>query len=167
MPVTNEEFRRALSHFASGVTVVTTVDDSGKPFGLTVSSFCSVSLEPPLVLVCIDKSTRCHHAFRESRRYIVNFLNEGQQEVSERFATQLEDKFEGMDYSSSPEGLPVLADAVAVLECRLTEAYEGGDHTIFVAEVERAFVNGGKPLLYYGGNYDRMEGEGTTGSLDS
>ena len=159
MPVTNEEFRSALARFASGVTVVTTIDDEGTPFGLTVSAFCSVSLEPPLVLVCIDKSTRCHHAFGESRRYIVNFLNEGQQEVSERFATQLENKFDGIDYTSSPEGLPVLADAVAVLECRLTEAYEGGDHTIFVAEVERAIVNGGKPLLYFGGEYGSM-GEG-------
>ncbi len=156
MPVSNEEFRRALANFASGVTVVTTVDSSGEKFGLTVSAFCSVSLEPPLVLVCIDRSTRCHHAFGESRRYVVNFLSESQRALSERFATQLTEKFEGVDHHSNPEGLPVLDDAVAVLECRLRNEYDGGDHTIFVAEVERAAVKGGKPLLYFGGEYGRL-----------
>jgi flavin reductase (DIM6/NTAB) family NADH-FMN oxidoreductase RutF len=157
MPVTSDEFRRALANFASGVTVVTTVDSAGESFGLTVSAFCSVSLEPPLVLVCIDRSTRCHHAFGESRRYVVNFLSEDQQPLSERFATQLENKFDGVDHHLNPEGLPVLRDAVAVLECRLRNEFDGGDHTIFVAEVERASVNGGKPLLYFGGEYGNME----------
>ncbi|MFN3330515.1 MAG: flavin reductase family protein, partial [Pyrinomonadaceae bacterium] len=93
MPVSKEEFRAALSRFASGVTVVTTKNNKGKLFGITVSAFCSVSLEPPLVLICIDKKTGSHHAFHEAGRFIVNFLREDQQNLSEHFASPLDDKF--------------------------------------------------------------------------
>lgn len=156
MPITNQEFRNALATFASGVTVVTAAAADGSLYGLTVSAFCSVSLEPPLVLVCIEKTARCHDPFGESGKLVVNVLSEDQRLVSERFATQMEDKFEGIEYSLSDEGIPVLAGAVTVLECSIREACEGGDHTIFVLEVDKTEVAGGRPLLYFGGAYRAM-----------
>ena len=156
MPITKQEFRNALATFASGVTVVTAAAPDGTLYGLTVSAFCSVSLEPPLVLVCIEKTARCHDPFGQTRKLVVNVLSEDQRLVSERFATQMEDKFEGMDYSLNEDGTPVLAGAVTVLECSVRDSYDGGDHTIFVLEVDRTEVAGGRPLLYFGGAYRAM-----------
>ena len=156
MPVSPQEFRNALANFASGVTVVTTVDDDGALYGLTVSAFCSVSLVPPMILVCVEKSARCHDVFRDRGRFAVNMLGEGQRSVSERFATQLEDKFEGIEYEDSPSGMPLIPGAIAKLDCRLEHAYDGGDHTIFVGMVEDASVAGGDPLLYSEGRYRRI-----------
>jgi hypothetical protein len=96
MPVAPELFRSALSRFASGVTVVTTKDAAGNPHGITVSAFCSVSLEPPMVLICIEKTTGSHYAFPESGRFVVNVLNAGQKHISERFALPFDDKFDGI-----------------------------------------------------------------------
>src|SRR5687768_15880901 len=113
MSISKELFRSALSRFASGVTVVTTKDGSGKLYGITVSAFCSVSLEPPLVLICIEKNTASHHAFQQSRVFVVNILGENQQQLSSHFASPLEDKFSGISYRSGIENLPVLKDALA------------------------------------------------------
>lgn len=157
MSISKEEFRSALSRFASGVTVVTTKDGSGKLYGITVSAFCSVSLEPPLILICIEKNTGSHHAFEQSRAFVVNILRENQQHISDRFASPLDDKFGGISYRSGIEDLPVLEDALANLECRLRYSHEGGDHTIFVGEVEKATVNGVEPLLYFHGNYREIK----------
>jgi len=157
MSISKEEFRAALSHFASGVTVVTTKDGSGKLYGITVSAFCSVSLTPPLVLICIEKNTGSHHAFEQSRVFVVNILRENQQRISDHFASPLEDKFSGISYRSGIEDLPVLEDALANLECRLRYSHEGGDHTIFVGEVEKATVNGIQPLLYFHGDYRKLD----------
>jgi flavin reductase (DIM6/NTAB) family NADH-FMN oxidoreductase RutF len=157
MSISKEEFRSALSRFASGVTVVTTKDGSGKLYGITVSAFCSVSLEPPLILICIEKNTGSHHAFEQSRAFVVNILRENQQHISDRFASPLDDKFGGISYRSGIEDLPVLEDALANLECRLRYSHEGGDHTIFVGEVEKATVNGVEPLLYFHGNYRKID----------
>jgi len=157
MSISKEEFRAALSRFASGVTVVTTKDGSGKLYGITVSAFCSVSLTPPLVLICIEKNTGSHHAFEQSRVFVVNILRENQQRISDHFASPLEDKFSEISYRSGIENLPVLEDALANLECRLRYSHEGGDHTIFVGEVEKATVNGIKPLLYFHGDYRKLD----------
>jgi len=158
MSISKEEFRSALSRFASGVTVVTTKDSSGKLYGITVSAFCSVSLEPPLILICIEKDTGSHHAFEQSRVFVVNILRENQQHISDHFASPLEDKFSsGISYRSGIEDLPVLEDALANLECRLRYSHEGGDHTIFVGEVEKTNVNGDKPLIYFHGNYRKLD----------
>ncbi|HUF04922.1 MAG TPA: flavin reductase family protein [Aridibacter sp.] len=153
MAISNQEFRNALATFASGVTVVTAATPDGKLYGLTVSAFCSVSLEPPLVLVCIEKTARCHDAFKVAERLVVNVLAEEQRQVSERFATQLEDKFEGMDYSLNENGTPVIEGAATVLECAVRESCEGGDHTIFILEVVNTQVTGKRPLLYFAGIY--------------
>ncbi len=162
MAISKEEFRAALGRFASGVTVVTTRDNSGKLFGITVSAFCSVSLEPPLILVCIEKDAGSHHAFEQSKAFIVNILHEGQQQISNHFASHLKDKFSGVEHSSGIENLPVLTDALINLECRLHHSYEGGDHTIYVGEIEKATVNDENPLIYWQGNYREIKQQKAT-----
>jgi flavin reductase (DIM6/NTAB) family NADH-FMN oxidoreductase RutF len=154
MPITKEEFKSALSCFASGVTVVTTKDMSGQLHGLTVSAFCSVSLEPPLILICIDKKTGSHHAFEESGYFVVNILNEDQQNVSNQFASHLADKFTGIKYSTNANEIPILSEALVNLECSLKNAYDGGDHTIFVGQIEKSHISeDGQPLIYCRGQY--------------
>ena len=159
MSVTQEEFRAALGSFASGVTVVTTKDSRGKLLGITVSAFCSVSLSPPMVLICIEKTAGSHYAFEESNVFIVNILREGSAAMSERFASLHEDKFTGIDFKRGIEGVPIIDDALAVLECHVKFAYHGGDHSIFVGEVENVKVDNGQPLLYFRGRYGSFERE--------
>ncbi len=153
MPITETDFRRALSCFASGVTVVTTVDAEGGLHGLTVSAFCSVSLAPPLVLVCIEKATASHFAFLESRICAVHTLDETQQAISERFATPIQDKFVGLEFRPGIGGVPVIEGTLTALECRVINVFDGGDHSIFVAEVEKTQTREGDPLLYFRGSY--------------
>jgi len=153
MPVSEDEFRNALSCFASGVSIVTTKDASGKLHGITVSAFCSVSLEPPLILICIEKTAASHYAFAESNAFVVNILDESQTYLSERFAAPASDKFEDIEISPGIEGIPVLIDALANLECRLKQICDGGDHSIFVGEVEKTYVNDGQPLVYFRSAY--------------
>jgi flavin reductase (DIM6/NTAB) family NADH-FMN oxidoreductase RutF len=153
MAVTSEEFRAALSRFPSGVTVVTTHDNEGRFYGITVSAFSSLSLEPPRVLICVEKTTGSHSALETSRAFVVNILSSGQRELSERFASQIDDKFESVEFSEGIDGIPVLSGCIATLECRLTAAYDGGDHSIFVGEVEKAVVNDGDPILYFRSDY--------------
>jgi flavin reductase (DIM6/NTAB) family NADH-FMN oxidoreductase RutF len=156
MAITNEEFKSALGHFASGVTVVTTKDLRGKLHGLTVSAFCSVSMNPPLILVCILKTTGSHSSFEESKTFVVNILDESQQQISNRFASHSDDKFTGQNYELNENGLPVLADCLVNLECTLKHSYDGGDHTIFVGQIEKAAIRDGKPLIYWNGSYRRL-----------
>jgi flavin reductase (DIM6/NTAB) family NADH-FMN oxidoreductase RutF len=158
MPVSSEEFRTALSRFASGVTVVTTKDAAGRMHGLTVSAFCSVSLDPPLVLVCIEKAAGSHNSFFESELFAVNILTASQQDLSERFASQLINRFQGIDFSLSEHGLPVLADCLVNLECKIVHSYDGGDHTVYIGEVLNAETRDGDPLLYFRSDY-RSAGE--------
>jgi flavin reductase (DIM6/NTAB) family NADH-FMN oxidoreductase RutF len=153
MAVTSDEFRAALSRFPSGVTVVTTKDANDQLHGITVSAFCSVSLEPPLILVCVEKTTASHNALRESGIFVVNILGEGQRDLSEHFATQLEDKFQVVKHQPGIHSLPVLEGVAASLECRLHVAYDGGDHTIFVGLIEKITVNDVRPLAYLHGDY--------------
>jgi len=153
MAVTSDEFRAALSRFPSGVTVVTTKDGEGRLHGMTVSAFCSVSLEPPLILVCIEKTASSHPAILESGLFVVNILAEAQRDLSEHFASQLEDKFQVVKHQSGIHGLPVLDEIAASLECRLHASYEGGDHTIFVGLIEKITVNNVRPLAYLHGDY--------------
>ena len=154
MPVDQDEFRMALARFATGVTVVTTRDVTQRPFGMTVSAFSSVSLEPPLVLICIDKTVGSHDALRDSGVFAVNILTEEQEVIARRFSAKDPDRFNGIAYHDGIDGVPVLEDTLASLECRITQMYEGGDHTIFVGEVEVTTTSGhGHPLLYFKGGY--------------
>ncbi len=156
MSISKEDFRAALSRFASGITVVTSVDGGGRPHGMTVSAFCSVSLEPTLVLVCISQDTGSHNCIAESKKFAVNILSEDQTELSERFSAPIEDRFSATEYYYGANGLPLLNGALAGMECRLVHSYSGGDHTIYVGEIEAAYVEDGKPLLHFRGEYDRI-----------
>jgi flavin reductase (DIM6/NTAB) family NADH-FMN oxidoreductase RutF len=156
MGISPHEFRHILSYFASGVTIVTTREEDGRPSGLTASAFASVSLDPPLVLVCVDRSAQSYPALLACGHFAVNILTSEQEPFSRRFATKRDDKFEGVGYQSGQLGMPVLDGALAVLECRTVYTYAGGDHTIFVGEVEAADAGRGSPLLYYRGQYQQL-----------
>jgi flavin reductase ActVB len=157
MPITNDEFRSALSRFASGVTVVTTKDNTGKLHGITVSAFSSVSLDPPLVLVCIEKSAGSHHVFQQSGVFVVNILSSEQKNISERFASQVAERFAGIDMTLNIDGIPILSNCLAILECRVKVTADGGDHSVFIAEVETASVQDGDPLIYFRADYRTIE----------
>ncbi len=156
MSVDASSFRRALGQFASGVTVVTTRDASGQPRGLTVSSFCSVSLHPPLVLVCIDHRADTNLGMRESGLFAVSVLREDQVAVSRRFAASEEDKFEGFAFTEGRLRLPLVPGAVAHLQCRVRSFHDEGDHAVWVGEVLSLATHPGSPLLYHRGGYHRL-----------
>jgi len=159
-----DDFRRVMSHFASGVTIITAWDADQRPTGLTASSFTSVSLHPPLILVCVSQKAQSYPAIKAAGRFAVNILSTGQEAVSRRFATTAtstsgDEKFAGLDYRPGSLGLPILTDALAELECTVVHAYPGGDHTIFVAQVDAADSRGDasqEPLLYFRGKYSRL-----------
>jgi len=163
-----DEFRRVLGHFATGVTVVTACDAEGRPTGLTASAFASVSLDPPLVLVCVAHKAQAYPAILAAGRFAVNILSTTQEAVSRRFASSSlsgAEKFEGSDYRQGALGLPLLKDALAELECTVIHAYPGGDHTIFVARVDAADSRadaGLEPMLYYRGQYCHVHPPGGT-----
>ena len=157
MSVTPDEFRSVLGRFPSGVTVVTTKDREGSDEGMTVSAFCSVSLDPPLVLICIEKNASAYVALTTAHRFVVNVLSASQEQIARRFAIVDIDRFEGVGYSRSPNGLAVLDDVLAVIECATVAMHDAGDHTIIVGEVEAARAQTGTPLLYYRGGYAQLE----------
>ena len=150
------QFKLAMSHFASGVTVVTT-EHEGRQYGMTVASFASLSLHPPLVLVCIEKNVKSHDAIAASGKFAVNILENGQAELSNRFASRVEDKFAGVALHGGTLGLPLLDGALTTLECRLHGQLPGGDHTIFIGEVVDAQTRDGVPLLYFRSGYREMQ----------
>jgi flavin reductase (DIM6/NTAB) family NADH-FMN oxidoreductase RutF len=156
MPVGMQEFRAALGHFASGVNVVTAKLPDGQLAGITVTAFCSVSLDPPLVLVCIDRRARLHDPLAGGQTFAVNLLSADQEVLSRRFATSGPDQFAGVGYTLSSEGTAWLDDTLAVIECRFVEKYAGGDHTIIVGQVEATRIREGKPLLYFRGGYAQL-----------
>jgi flavin reductase (DIM6/NTAB) family NADH-FMN oxidoreductase RutF len=151
-----DDFRRVLGHFASGVTVITTCDSDSKPTGLTASAFTSVSLDPPLVLVCVDHKSQSYPHIKERGCFAVNILRADQQAVSRRFASSRLDKFDEVPHEVTDRGLPLIHGAIAHLECTTVSVHVEGDHTIFVGRVERIRTDGGEPLLYFRGQYDRL-----------
>jgi 3-hydroxy-9,10-secoandrosta-1,3,5(10)-triene-9,17-dione monooxygenase reductase component len=153
--VTKGEFRHILGHFATGVTVITTCDADGVPRGFTANAFTSLSLDPPLVVVCVDKRSHTYPALQASRAaFAVNILSRDQEELSRLFASKEQDKFSGLSFSLGPLGQPILHEVLAFLECRVIERFPGGDHTILVAEVHHlGTVADEEPLLYYRGAY--------------
>jgi flavin reductase (DIM6/NTAB) family NADH-FMN oxidoreductase RutF len=152
MPIDDAQFKEAMSRFASGVTVVTT-EHEGVLFGMTVASFASLSLHPPLVLVCVAKAAKSHEAIRETGKFGVSILAFSQAELSGRFASKTEDKFAGVSYHRGENGVPLLDGAICTLECRVHEQFVSGDHSIFVGEVLEAEVSEGAPLAYYRSAY--------------
>ena len=153
MPAYQEQFRRALGCFATGVTIIT-VDYEGLVQGMTANAFASVSLDPLLVLVCVDQKAKTHAHLHARKRFGINVLAEDQRAISEHYADP--DRFEpweGARFERTQHGTPVLHGALAYLECRLQDAQEAGDHTIFIAAVEDIVVRSGEPLLYFQGEY--------------
>jgi 3-hydroxy-9,10-secoandrosta-1,3,5(10)-triene-9,17-dione monooxygenase reductase component len=155
MAIAKNEFRQALGNFAAGVTIITTRGSDGTPYGLTATAFSSLSLAPPLVLVCVDKKSETYPHFA-SGVFAVNLLTSAQEELSGRFAKSGGDKFSGVEFERGATGAPLLAETLGHLECRIAHVYDGGDHTIYVGEVVAAQVRDGDPLLYFRGAYRRI-----------
>jgi flavin reductase (DIM6/NTAB) family NADH-FMN oxidoreductase RutF len=154
--VAPDDFRRVLGHFATGVTILTTTDAEARPTGLTVSAFCSVSLDPPQILVCVDHKSQSYPALRDGTSFAVNILGSEHESVSRRFATTRLDKFDGVAWSRGTLGVPLIEGALAHLECRTVSRHVEGDHTILVGRVEEARNGAGEPLLYFRGKYGRL-----------
>ena len=142
---------------------MTTRDADGRPTGLTVSAFSSVSLDPPQVLVCVDHKSQSYPSLRDRDHFAVNFLGDRHEDVSRRFATTRLDKFDSVPHKLSSHGVPLLEGALAQLECRTVSRHVEGDHTILVALVEEARNGAGEPLLYFRGKYRRL-GETPSGA---
>ena len=157
MPVDQQEFRSVMGHFATGVTVITTLDDKGSFLGLTANALCSVSLSPPLLLCCIDKSAECHPAFSSSKVFVVNVLSTEQEVLSRKFAKSGADKFQGVGYRIERTGAPVLDGSLAHLECEVRQEFDAGDHTIYLGEpVDMSMDKETEPLLYFRGGYRNL-----------
>lgn len=149
-------FRHVVGHLPSGVTVITTVAGE-RPYGMTASSVTSLSAEPPLMLVCINNSVPTAAAVSRAGSFVINVLGEGQGELAQQFAVASQDKFRSVATSPGLLGLPVLEEALAHLECEVTEEILGGTHTIFVGRVLAAGATPGQPLTYYRGGFGRFE----------
>jgi flavin reductase (DIM6/NTAB) family NADH-FMN oxidoreductase RutF len=148
-----EAFRKACARFATGVTVATVRASDGTPHGLTISSFTSVSIQPPLILICIDYACAFLSHFRACTNFAINVLNESQRDLSVTFAQKPEGRFEGVDWCASETGAPLLRGCIANIECRLSSVIEAGDHAIFLGEVIHAEAYPGLPLLYFNRDY--------------
>lgn len=167
MSITQADFRKAMGVFATGVTVIT-LDSEGDVHGMTANAFTSVSLDPKLILVCVNRRARTHAHLHAKKRFGVNILAENQHGISEHYArTNRNDTTEvpGARFDRTKHGTPVLHGALAYLECRLHSAQEAGDHTIFIAEVEEVVVRKGQPLLYFASAYRRI-GDGVKRAVD-
>ena len=147
-------FRRVLGNFATGVTVITTLDAERRPAGLTANAFSAVSLTPPLVLVCVDRTSDTHDLIARAGAFAVNVLAADQEAIARRFAEdERARRFEGIEWRSGSTGAPVLEHALAWLDCELHATADGGDHTIYIGRVRTADAREGEPLLFVRGAY--------------
>jgi flavin reductase (DIM6/NTAB) family NADH-FMN oxidoreductase RutF len=163
MTINSSDFRKAMGAFGTGVTIIT-VDLDGEVHGMTANAFASVSLEPTLVLVCVDHSTRTHAHLHTKKRFGVNVLCEDQRAISEYYARpershEDAESEAGARFDRTRHGTPILHGSLAYLECRLHSAQVAGDHTIFIAEVEDVVVQDGDPLLFFRGKYRKIGAE--------
>jgi flavin reductase (DIM6/NTAB) family NADH-FMN oxidoreductase RutF len=160
--ITADLYRQVMGNWGTGVTIVTTSDPDGNPYGLTVSSFTSVSLDPALVLVCLDDRLSGLAYFRDSSKFGVSILSEAQEDVSRIFAKRGAERSRDL-YFSGETGIPLIRNSLATLECETVAMHPGGDHTIFLGQVKALDVwegkQGAKPLLYFRGRYERLRGE--------
>ena len=158
MAMEPQELRRIMGHFATGVTVITTKDQGGAPNGLTANAFMSLSLNPPLVVISVDKGATCYACFEMQNGFTVNFLSEEQEDISRRFATKGVDKFADLNWHAGSNGAAIIDGALGYVECKITECHDGGDHTIVVGEIVNAGAAGERPLLFFKGKYQRLPG---------
>lgn len=157
MSLDPDTFRAVLGRFAAGVTVVTALGDDGRDAGMTVTAFCSLSLEPTLILVCIAHDASLHPLLREGMPFAVNILAAGQEALSRRFSGPDPNRFDGVGYTRGRTGVALLDDVLAWVECRVVNLCPGGDHTICIGQVESGEVRPERPLLYYRGGYAQLE----------
>ena len=156
----SRHFRHALSQFATGVTVITTCLEDGRFFGLTASSFNSLSLDPPLVLWSLSSSASSLPLFTGNTHYVINVLAADQAALAERFAQRIADRFDGVEFVLSNTGLPIIQGATAWFECHNRSRYPEGDHVIFVGEVERCDVQPRPALVFHGGQFSATSDTG-------
>jgi len=149
----SKAFRRALGAFTTGVTVITTVDEYGRPYGVTANSFSSVSLDPPLILWSQALTSSSYEAFRDNERFVVNILAEHQIHVSNQFARSGGDKFQGIAVNEGLGGVPIIDDCSAYFECVKVAAHPGGDHVVYIGQVERIHRGANPPLAFGDGRY--------------
>ncbi|HEV2084761.1 MAG TPA: flavin reductase family protein [Gemmatimonadales bacterium] len=147
------QFRQLLGRFATGVTILTVVTPDGRPIGMTANSLSSVSLRPPLISVCVDREADMHDAILKAGEFVVNVLSSPQETLARRFSDEHDDRFDGVGYHLSPDGLILLDGALAHIECHSQAQYEAGDHTIVVGKVVGGATSDGRPLLFYRGGY--------------
>jgi flavin reductase ActVB len=158
--VTNQDrqlFRDAMASYPSGVTIVTTTDANGRWWGFTATSFCSASVAPPLVLVCLARTAECYAAFREARGWVIHIIHPNHADLAVRFATRGADKFAGGRFREGEDGLPVLDEAAVTLHCSPYTQYPAGDHSILVGRVKRTSVDEAQvPALYFRRSYHAL-----------
>jgi flavin reductase (DIM6/NTAB) family NADH-FMN oxidoreductase RutF len=152
-----EEFCRACGRFATGIAVASVLDEQDVPHGMTVNSFTSVSLDPPLILICLAHTASALAAFREVNRFAINILREDQEVLSAHFARPRIDHFDGVPWERGASGTPLIPGVLATLECQRVETVTAGDHDIFIAEVIATCVRDGRPLLYFASRYRTLE----------
>ena len=145
--------RDCLGNFATGVAVITTLGDEGRPLGLTVNSLTSLSLDPPLVLWCLDRQSECTGLFAPGHHFAVNILGAGQELLARRFSTEAEDRFKNVSILDEAAGLPLIKGAVSILECTVNAVEDGGDHLIIVGRVWRCHDNQGPALMFHKGSF--------------
>jgi flavin reductase ActVB len=164
MSVDQGLFRQAMGRFPSGVTIVTTVDEHGRQWGFTASAFASLSLQPPRVLVCLNRAANCHESFSSADRFAVNILGAEHEELARHFATKAIDKFGGRNFQPGDLRLPLLPDAVATLECRTADRLRGGDHTILIGEPVSIRLRSGPPAVFYDRRFWRLSEDSMVGA---
>jgi len=154
--VDSAAFRMACGKFATGITIVTVIGPDGLPHGMTVNSFTSVSLDPPLVLVCIDRKATICPKLQATECFGINVLAENQRDLSTHFARRGTDRFESVPWIAGERGVPLIDGALAHYECEVTRVTDGGDHLIFIAEVRHLQCFEGRPLLYFASGYETL-----------
>jgi len=155
--IENREFRRACARFATGITIATVTAADGAPHGFTANSFTSVSVEPPIVLICIDHKANVITHFNAANAFAINVLEASQDQLSNRFAERGQDRFEGVEWSAGGNGAPILRGAIAHFECTIESRIPAGDHTILLGRVTAAgYTENGEPLVYFASRYQRL-----------
>lgn len=152
-------FRRVCGKFATGITVLTVIDASTGPQGMTANSFTSVSLDPPMILVCIDRKARILSYFSAGARFAINVLHEEQKELSACFARSGLERFQGVEWAPGQNGSPILPEVLATLECSVAQMVDAGDHVVVIGEVFHATWREGQPLIYFNSSYQTLRSE--------
>ena len=154
--INSDIFKQAMACFPSGVTIVTTTFNGNQRTGFTASAFTSLSLDPPLILVCLACNADCFETFKNEKQFAVNIIGPEHEELAFKFATKGCDKFEGNEFIVGESGLPILPDSPVSLECSIKDVYPGGDHIILVGHVNHVSINGGSPSIWAAGKFHHL-----------